>query len=62
MITLRILILYLFFIPAVVSMFTLPVVYVKHQVSPIRCQIFTLHFDLVTFGYAHDFFLVVGTD
>lgn len=61
----RVLMVYLFcFVstPAVVSMFTLPVVYVKHQVSCTWSQTFVWNFDLTVFGCAHDFFLFIGTD
>lgn len=46
---------------AVVSMFTLPVVYVKHQVSWTWGQTFLWNFALIVFWYTHDFFLFVGT-
>lgn len=50
------------FTPAVVSMFTLPVVYVKHQVSCTWSQTFMWNVDLTVFGCAHDFLLFLGTD
>lgn len=62
-IVLRVLTVYVYFLTlAVVSMFTLPVVYVKHQVSFRWGQTFVGNFDLVVLGCAHDFFLFIGTD